>query len=499
MKYPLLYEINTRILLQEQGRALGRSATLDDIPDTFLDQIAARGFEWVWFLGVWQTGKEGQIVSRTQPELRASYFQSLPDADDDDICGSPFAVQSYTVNRDFGGDAALSRLRQRLRQRGLHLLLDFVPNHVARDHTWVQEHPEYFIPGTEHDLAANPRNYTRVRGRRSEMILAHGRDPYFPGWPDTLQLNYRHPAARRAMIGELSRIAGQCDGVRCDMAMLVQPDVFLRTWGDRAAPLDGSYPVDRPFWPEGIGQVRQQHPHFLFIAEVYWDMEWNLQQEGFDFTYDKRLYDRLRAGSARPVREHLMADRAFQEHSLRFLENHDEPRAVAAFGEMHRAAAVITFFVPGMRFFHEGELEGRKIHVSMHLGRRQVEPIDETLKSFYNRLLQCLKRSELHEGDWQLWTCRPAWEGNGTSDQFIVFSWEQDTRRLLAAVNYGPAQAQCYAPIGMRSIAGRSFTLIDLLSNTRYVRRGDDLAWPGLYLDMPPWGFHLFEMQETPS
>ena len=98
------------------------------------------------------------------------------------------------------------------------------------------------------------------------------------------------------MIAELGRIADRADGARCDMAMLLEPEVFARTWGERARPRDGTPPVDRPFWPDAIARIRQRHPQFLFVAEVYWDLEWALQEEGFDFTYDKRLYDRLRAG-----------------------------------------------------------------------------------------------------------------------------------------------------------------------------------------------------------
>jgi Alpha amylase, catalytic domain len=494
MKNPLLYQINTRVVLQERGEALRRHATLDDVTDEFLDGIATLGAEWVWFLGVWQTGKVGREISRTRPELRAACLQCLPDLKDEDICGSPFAIQSYSVHTDFGGGEALARLRERLARRKLRLLLDFVPNHVAPDHPWVQSHPEFFVQGTADDLAREPQNYIRLQTGHGERVLAHGRDPYFAGWPDTLQINYRHPAARAAMISELGRVAARCDGVRCDMAMLVQPEIFKRTWGDRALPVDGLPPVDSAFWPEAIPQIRREHPGFLFIAEVYWDLEWDLQRAGFDFTYDKRLYDRLRSGYARAVREHLMAEPDFQNHSLRFLENHDEPRAAAVFRPELQAAAVITFFVPGMRFFYEGQLEGRKVHVSMHVGRRPIEPVDSELRSFYRRLLQALKRPEVRDGQWQLWNCSPAWAGNETWDQFIVFSWEQGERRLLAAVNYGPSQGQCYVTIGMSRIAGRNFALTDLLSDTRYDR--NDPGRNGLYLDMPPWGFHLFEMKE---
>src|SRR5262249_21557862 len=230
----------------------------------------------------------------------------------------------------------------------------FVPNHTALDHPWVTEHPEFYVAGSEEALAREPANYCRLATPSGPCILAYGRDPYFPGWPDTLQLNYRHAKLRTAMQEELCRAADRCDGLRCDMAMLLLPDVFARTWGAASVPRDGSAPVDTPFWPEALARVRQNHPGFVFMAEGYWDLEWTLQQQGFDYTYDKRMYDRLHARNAGAVRGHLHADPEFLRKSVHFLENHDEPRAAAAFPRpVHRAAAVLTFLVPGMRFFHE--------------------------------------------------------------------------------------------------------------------------------------------------
>ncbi|HVY38556.1 MAG TPA: alpha-amylase family glycosyl hydrolase [Polyangia bacterium] len=491
-----LYQINTRVVLQERGVALGRPATLDDFEDRFLDEIASNGFQWVWFLGVWQTGAAGRAISRSNPKLVDECRRVLPDLKMDDISGSPFAIVAYETSRDFGGDAALARIRERLARRGLKLLLDFVPNHTAPDHPWVTKHPEYYIQGSEQDLASAPQNYARVKIGRDTRILAYGRDPYFDGWPDTFQLNYRHAGFREARIAEIGSIADRCDGIRCDMAMLLQPQIIQRTWGERSRPSDGSPPKDAPFWPEAIAAIHRRHPDFLFMAEVYWDMEWELQQAGFDLTYDKRLYDRLVSESAVPVREHLMADPDFQGHSVRFLENHDEPRAAATFPpNVHKAAAVVSFFVRGMRFFYEGQLEGRRVHPSMHVGRRPAEAVDPDLRRFYADLLACLRRPETRDGDWRLWNCRPAWPDNPTCDQFIVSSWQSGERRLLTVVNYGGFQGQCYVTLGMEGLAGRKFELRDLLSDVVYVRDGDGLVGNGLYLDVPPWGHHVFELR----
>jgi hypothetical protein len=486
-RYPSLFQINTRVWLTKLSSVLGRPATLDDIPDTELDRLAHWGFDWIWMLSVWQTGPAGQQVSRSNLEWRKEFEETLPDLREEDIAGSGFAITGYTVHQALGGDAALGRLRERLLQRGLKLMLDFVPNHTGLDHPWVEAHPEYYIPGTETELEQAPKNYTRVRRQGGQLILAYGRDPYFPGWPDTLQLDYSNPATQAAMIGELLKIAGQCDGVRCDMAMLVLPDVFERTWGRRP----------QSFWPKATRQVRERVPDFCFMAEVYWDLEWTLQQQGFDYTYDKRLYDRLREGHARPVREHFHAGLDYQDKLARFLENHDEPRAAATFTpEVHKAAAVVTFLSPGLRFFHQGQFEGRRKRISPHLVRAPLEPLDEELQSFYDRLLSVLGQTALREGHWQLLECVPAWDGNWTWDCFLAFAWQGPAGdRLLVAVNYAPNQSQCYVRMPFTDISGRSLRFRDLLGPAGYDRNGSDIVSGGLYLDMPPWGCHVFEVK----
>jgi Alpha amylase, catalytic domain len=487
--YPALYQINTRVWLTERSRILGRPAMLDDIPDDELDRVVAMGFDWIWLLSVWRTGLAGQRASRENPEWRREFEETLPDLREEDMAGSGFAITGYTVHPSLGGDPALARLRERLRKRGLRLMLDFVPNHTAPDHPWVEAHPEYYVPGTEADLARAPQNYTWIKRRQGPRILAYGRDPYFSGWPDTLQLDYGNTATQEAMLDELLKISGQCDGVRCDMAMLVLPDVFERTWG-RRAPL---------FWPRVTQRVRDRVPGFRFMAEVYWDLEWTMLQQGFDYAYDKRLYDRLREGHARPVREHFLAGLDYQNRLARFLENHDEPRAAATFPpDQHQAAAVLTFLSPGLRFLHQGQLEGRRKRISPHLVRAPVEPVDEALGRFYDALLAVLRDPAVRDGEWRLLECVPAWDGNGTSDGFICFGWRgPDGRRVLVTVNYAPNQGQCYVRLPFDELRGSSVRLRDRMSAAVYDRSGDDLLAPGLYLDLPGWGYHVFEVSRA--
>jgi hypothetical protein len=233
------------------------------------------------------------------------------------------------------------------------------------------------------------------------------------------------------------------------------------------------------------------------MAEVYWDLEWTLQQQGFDYTYDKRLYDRLREGHARPVREHLCAAPEYQNKLARFLENHDEPRAAATFSEeMHKAAAIATFLPPGLRFFHQGQLEGRLKRISPHLVRAPAEVVNQDLKIFYARLLKILRQPVVRQGQWQLLECVPAWDGNPTWGKFIGFAWHDSSgARLLAIINFSSQPGQCYVRLPFSDLAGRSWQLLDLLGEAAYKRDGSDLETRGLYLDVGPWCGHVFELR----
>ncbi len=434
MKYPSIYEINIRARLRELG-----ADGFDEFPDSELDRLAARGFDWIYLLGVWQTGDAGRDYSLTL----------FPGVNPGNVCGSMFAVTAYQAHEAFGGTDALVRLLHRMHRRNLKLLVDFVPNHTAVDHSWTHQHPDFYIAGD------------------GTGGFAHGRDPNFPPWPDTLQLNYANPALQDAMIAELTRISTVADGVRCDMAMLLLPDVFKRTWGVDIA----------PFWPRAIASAKSNAPGFLFVAEVYWDLEWQLQQQGFDYCYDKRLYDRLRAAASGPVRDHLRAPLDYQNKLTRFLENHDEPRAAAVFDDaVHRAAAVITYGSPGMRFFQEGQLGGRKQSLSVHLCRGAAEPANAGLHEFYRALLTALP-----QGDCQWVEAQPASQPP-SHENFIVWSWTH----TLVVVNYSSRRSQCNLPV---QAAGR-YQLTDLLSDAHYEREGSLL-----YIDLPAWGFNMFRVE----
>jgi len=486
--YPTLFQINTRVWLQRLSREAGKRITLGDIDDATIDSFAEKGFDWIWLLSVWQIGAAGRAVSRGNPQWRAEFEAILPDLTEDDICGSGFAITAYTASDLLGGEAALARFRERLARRGIKLMVDFVPNHTAPDHPWVKTHPDYYVEGNEAALAAAPRNYLRVDTDRGPRMLAYGRDPNFPGWPDTLQLNYANPGLQRARIDELIAIAGKCDGVRCDMAMLLLPDIFQRTWGL----------TPEPFWPKAIPAVHAQYPNFTFMAEVYWDLEWTLQQQGFAYCYDKRLYDRLRDGHAAPIRGHLLAGLDYQDKLTRFLENHDEPRAAAEFPwPQHQAAAIITFLSPGLRFFHQGQFEGARVRIPAHLCRGPIEPTDPEIAAFYVKLLQVLKEtSAFRDGAWSQIQPQPPWSGNWTSDGFAAYAWSgNEGSRHVVVVNYSGNQGQCRLQLPFPELRGRQVRLTDVMGTEVYDRDGIEIVDHGLYIDHVPWHFNVFELQ----
>ena len=263
-KHPVIYEINTWVWLHELSQRLGRPVTLGSVPAETWDALGGLHADAVWLMGVWERSPIGLGIARTHQGLQIDFRRALPDFAPTDNVGSPYCIRRYAADGRLGGPDGLAVARKELAVRGLRLMLDFVPNHVAPDHSWVATHPEYFIRGTVEDLARAPGDFFEADG----AVFACGRDPYFPPWQDVLQLNAFSPALRQAAVQTLHAIADQCDGVRCDMAMLLINRVFDQTWGARA----GQAPAGE-YWREVVSAVRAHHPGFLFMAEAYWDLE----------------------------------------------------------------------------------------------------------------------------------------------------------------------------------------------------------------------------------
>ena len=481
-RYPTIYEINTWVWLAELSTRAGHPVTLGSVPETEWDALAAHGFDAVWLMGIWERSPAGIAIANRNKNLLEEFKRVLPDFRPQDNVGSPYCVRRYVVDEHLGGPEGLATARRELAKRNILLMLDFVPNHVAPDHPWVSDHPEYFIQGNLDDAKSDPASFINLGGR----VFACGRDPYFPAWQDVLQLNAFQPGLRQAMLETVSSIAGQCDGIRCDMAMLLLNSIFERTWGSRA----GKRPATE-YWHELIPAVKKTHPDFLFVAEAYWDLEWELQQQGFDFCYDKRLYDRLEHGNVESVRQHLCADLAYQAKLLRFIENHDEPRAAATFSAAkERAAAVTIATLPGARLFHEGQFEGRKIRLPVFLGRRPAELADQALQVFYHWLLDAIDAPVFRDGQWALCNCA-GWPDNPSYQNLVAWTWVKDNDRHLIIVNLSDSAAQARVQVPWEELRGKTWRLVDGLSGETYDRNGDEIRDPGLFVDLKPWNYHF--------
>ena len=487
MSYPLVYELNTRCWLHDLSVACGKRCILDQVSDAELARWQQQGITHVWLMGIWSVGTHSRRFSQQQPQLLRAGADLFMDFQVQDLDGSPFAIAGYRVSHRVGGSDALARFRERLAGHGLGLILDFIPNHTGLDHAWLAENPGLYVSSAE----KAPGTFPLISGEGKRWI-AHGRDPFFPPWSDTAQLDYRNQATRSAVIGELQSVLNQCDGVRCDLAMLVLNEVFARTWADfpSAQEMPGS-----EFWAEAIAAVRQSHPHALLVAEAYWDLEPRLLELGFDFTYDKRLYDYLVARHPFTVQKHLgSVSPEFLAHSVHFLENHDELRIASVLaGPEHRAAALLTLGLPGARLLHEGQLTGATRALPVQFQRRPAEPPDTEIAGFYQRLLEALPTTAVGRGGGELLKARPAWPDNSTHTNFVLIQWRKDSVAFdLVVVNLAEHPSQCYASLAAPGLAEHNWSMVDLLGEQTYERRGDDLAREGLYLDLRPHGTQLF-------
>jgi hypothetical protein len=487
-RYPTLYEINAWTWLTALTMKHGKRIDLASVPAAEWDAIAAYRFDAVWLMGVWERSPAGIAIANRNKGLLDDFRRALPDFRSEDNVGSPYCVRRYVVDRHLGGPEGLAVARRELSKRGMNLLLDFVPNHVAPDHPWAREHPEYFLRGIGDDLKRDPASFVEING----VVFARGRDPFFPAWPDVLQLNAFQRGLRQAAIETVSSISDQCDGVRCDMAMLFLNAIFERTWGARA----GVKPTTE-YWTEVITAVKNHHPGFLVVAEAYWDLEWELQQLGFDYCYDKKLYDRLEHGLAESIRLHLCADMGFQNKLLRFIENHDEPRAAATFSPAkHRAAALMIATLPGIKLFHEGQFEGRKVRLPVFLDRGPNEPVDQDLLAFYNRLAAAIDKPLFREGQWTLCE-RSGWPDNASFQNLVTWSWLKEGDRSLIAINLSDFPVQARIRVPWADVAGTTWKLTDMLADVSFQREGDEMLSAGLYVELKPWGHHFLSFERA--
>ena len=484
--HPHLYEINTWVWLEQLSAKHGRAIHLGDVPDTEWDAIAKRGFDVVWLMGVWQRSPESRRITLEDPTNFQRYDRALPGWQLDDVIGSPYAVTAYVPDPRIGTWEGLDRARQKLRDRGIALFLDFVGNHTALDHPWTQEHPEFYVQGTQQQFRADPGSFYVAQTPKGTFFLALAKDPYFPPWKDVAQLNHFSPQMRAAQIADLQTIASHCDGVRCDMAMLHLRDIFSGIWGRFLANVP---PPKTEFWTD----VHAAVPSLILLAEAYWGTGQRLLDLGFSFVYDKDFYDAVRDIRIDEVRNRLAAPVEVQSHLARFLENHDEPRSADVFGTQ-RLPSVGTLMgtVPGMRFYYQGELEGCEPHLPITLRAPANAPPDEFCQLFYNQILNISKDDAFHHGQWRLLAISP--ERDATAANIVTYEWRSEKSWKVAAVNLAADASQGRIQFGDSFLADRDYIFYDQLHDVRYPRKGAELHGVGLFVRLEGYQAHLFDV-----
>jgi hypothetical protein len=488
MSYRRIYEINTRVWLAEFVAAQTiPEATLAAIPESYIDLWRRWHIDAIWLMGVWEPSLYSARVVRENTASVVSLQPALDDFSLDDCVSSPYAVRRYTVSEQLGGLEGLLRLRARLHQAGIGLILDFVPNHTACDHPWVHEHPQYYVQGSLAEAARAPGDYFPVQTAQGLRYIAHGKDPYFPSWCDTAQLNYSNLELHDAMQDQLLRLAQWCDGVRCDMAMLCLSDVFSRTWSRLDLPVP-----PREFWYEALRAVHVRFPDFCCIAEVYWGLQGRLQQLGFRFTYDKEFYDALLARDIDRLIASVRTPHSPLEANIRFLENHDEPRAAACFRDDQQEAAMLAITtLPGAVLLHEGQTEGYRVRTPVQLRRRRQEPRNQRLHNFYERFLPL---PDIRQGHFVVLHPHSIHAGDDTYKALLAWAWVHETHCWLVIINYAERMSQGAINLAALPLPAGVVRFRDHLHDSTYEHSRATLQNTGFPVVLSPFGTHLLEV-----
>lgn len=487
-KNPKLYQINTRVWLRRFDTE-STKAKLSDVPDEYWDKIASLGFNYTWLMGIWKTNESTIKKYCFDDDLKYEYGLALKDWKEEDVIGSPFAIDSYEINPAICDDKTLLAIKRKLNMRGIGLILDFIPNHFSADTSLLKKKPGIFLETNMDYFYRDPHTFYKP-DENEDRVFAHGRDPFFPAWQDTVQVNYFSAEARDFMIKTLFDLTKICDGVRCDMAMLSLNNVFKNTWGGVLSTMELKRPKDE-FWKPAIEIIKGIRSDFLFIAEVYWDLEWEMQQLGFDYTYDKEMFDRLQAGNAQIVRDHLFAEYDFQNNSVRFIENHDEKRAITNFGkEKSKAAAVIISTIRGLRLYHDGQFEGKKIKLPVQLGREPIEAENKCIYDFYQKLMNITSDEIFLKGEWNLIDVLPAWDNNETSKNVIAWQWKLAHEKCLVIVNYSNVKSQCRVKLDVKGYP-EEFRIKDLLNDENFIRSAEETLSTGLFVELKAFDSHI--------
>jgi len=482
----LIYEINTRVWLRQFN-----SLKLIDVPQSYWEDLKNKGIQYIWLMGIWQTVPSAIKKYCFVDGLIKEYNNALPDWKEEDVIGSPYAIDRYEINPEIGSKDEIIQLKKLFNSIGLKLILDFIPNHFSAETSLLKDHNEIFLKAKKNLFDKDDRTFF-IEPNNGDYY-AHGKDPYFEAWQDTIQVDYFSSKARDFMTKTLLEISELCDGVRCDMAMLMLNSVFSDTWQEVKTVMNYELPKNE-FWSSAISEVKRKEKDFIFIAEAYWDLESRLQNLGFDYTYDMRLYDRLIEGNVNSISDHLKADKNYQLKSVRFIENHDEKRSATVFDSRLKAAAVIMSTLPGLKLYYDGQFVGKQMKLPVQLGREPKEEINEEIQNFYDKLLKITKDKIFSNGEFTLLTPIQAWDDNYSHNNILAWMWNYKNHHRLVIVNYSAIVSVCRIRIDSQ-FPQENITFNDLLNDKKYIRLANEIKEKGLYIQLESFECHIFSFR----
>ena len=353
---PKLYQIHLRQFMK-QNSYNNTFNSLRQFPIEFLDYLETLDFQYLWLMGIWQLPVNPlQRDFSLQSFLKEKYSQINPNWKQEDIISSVFAIENYTIDQNLGTIEDYLFLKNEANKRGVKIILDFIPNHFGYYSTLTTTNPELFL--------------------KQDDILQNGKDPNYPAWVDTAQVDYSKELTREFMIKQLIGISELCDGVRIDMAMLMLNSVFERTWGFKIN-------FESEFWSEALNIAKNNNKDFITIGECYWDLETQLLDLGFDYVYYKPFLDSLI--NIPPENPNSEIQNNLNPNKLvYFLENHDEKRSASIWDlEILKTKIDALIQTSGLQLYYHGQLIGNQSHSPIQLVNVPPENPNSEIQNYY--------------------------------------------------------------------------------------------------------------------
>jgi hypothetical protein len=483
-----LYLCNTRLWLAGLSKKYGHSITIDKVPDKEWEPLLDK-YDSFWFMGIYIPSEASRNHAK---KYTNQYRYALPDLNPDkDVTASPFAISEYVPNPQIA-DSWISwdKMVDKLHNHGKEVFIDFVPNHTGLDHPWAKQHPTYYILGSEQQYRNNPDFFYKVTADDGIIyFIAHGKDPNYPEWADTLQLNYANPEVQDEMGNLMLKLIEHSDGIRCDMAMLLNPSTFIRTWGWILNDGQRDYIRSNHFWRKKIPLVREKakklKKNIDIAGEIYWDKD-DLSQV-FDHIYDNRLYELfVDVSSGRNISElksyleYLLrsADSDKRCRGWEYTENHDEERSANRLGRLSKTFTVLAGVIPGSVFLvNQGQEEGRKIRPPMQIGRFPDEAVDADTAKFFEDFF-ALKHTKLFQyGKVKMATI-------STRDpNIIAIEVRSPDNSFCAVICINPSNyvAECSIP----EVDSRKNAIVVSLTDVRDIKP-DQIRMNGIFVGLKP-------------